>query len=177
MSEHQEQAVQPQQPEEITPVANTADQPASPEAGQDLNRITLPEPVTLKSVAEAYIDHLTLGGQTKASTVTVYQAALQLAVNHFGADRRIDSILVPHTAKYFSSQAVNFLENGKPKAVPTVKQIKRVFRQMLEFAQTYGWVAKVAVPNSELRHARNKKSQPEAVAPEPSEAKDAVTAA
>jgi hypothetical protein len=163
MSEQTENAVQqPQQPEEITNAANTPDQPAIPEAGQDLDRITLPELVTIKSVAEAYIDHLTIGGQTKKSTTTVYSNALHLAVTYFGADRRIDSILVPHTAKFFNSAMVNYLPNGRPKAAPTVKQIKRVFRQMLEFAQTYGWIkGKLPVPNIELQHARRKQAQPD----------------
>jgi len=164
MSEHQAQTVQPQQPEEITPVANTANQPASPEAGHPPAQITLPEPVTIKSVAEAYIDHLTLGGQTKMSTINIYTAALQLAANHFGADRRIDSIQAVHVGRYYNSSEVNTLPNGRPKATPTIKQIRRVFRQMMEFAQTYGLIQKLPIPASELQHARRKQAPIEAAA-------------
>ncbi len=165
MSEQLENAAQSQQPEETTPIADTADQPASPEAGQDQNRINLPEPVTIKSVAEAYIDHLTLG-KTKPSTIRVYDKSLQLALAYFGADRRIDSILVPHVGKFFSSNMANFQENGKPKAEATKKQIRRVFRQMMEFAQTYHLICKLPIPNSELQHARQKQAPIEAEATE-----------
>ncbi len=131
---------------------------------------------TLKEAAEAYIDELVVTNAAKMSTVNVYQRSLQLAVNFFGADRKLDSILLPQTGKYFASKALNFLPSGRPKAQATIRQNKRVFRQMMEYAQTKGWIITLPIPKGELQHARSSKAtgsvtqQPEVVISEPVEA-------
>jgi site-specific recombinase XerD len=117
-----------------------------------------PGSVTLKEATEAYLEHLASGGGTKPTTITVYKKALGLAIAHFGAERKLDSILVAHTGKYFASSLLNILPSGKPKAQPTIKQNKRVFRQMMEFAQTKGWVLTLPIPKGELKHARSSKA-------------------
>jgi hypothetical protein len=140
--------------------------------------------VTLKEAVEAYLEHLVASG-TKPTTVQVYRNSLDLAITHFGADRKLDSILVAHTGKYFVSSLLNVLPSGKPKAEPTIKQNKRVFRQMMEFAQTKGWISgQLPIPKAELQHARQKPipssnqgtDQPEAETPEPVEAEAQVEA-
>jgi hypothetical protein len=144
---------------------------------------TTTEGKTLKEVTEAYLECLA-AGKTKPSTIQVYRKALDLAIQHFGEERRLDSILVPHVGKYYSSELVNILPSGKPKAQPTVKQIKRVFRQMLEYAQEQGWVTTLAIPKAELKHARQKPVassdqetvQPEVETPEAVEAEAPVEA-
>ena len=122
------------------------------------------ESKTLKEVAEDYIDSL-LFSKTKASTIKVYHKALDLAVAHFGEQRKIDSIMVPHVGKFYASKAVNFLPNGRPKSEATVKQIKRVFRQCLDFAFKQGLITSLPVPKAELKHARAK--APKQETPEP----------
>ena len=124
--------------------------------------------VTLKAAADAYLEHLAASG-TKPSTVQVYRKALDLAIQHFGEERKLGSILVPHVGKFYSSEAVNILPSGKPKAEPTVKQIKRVFRQCLEFAKSQGWITNLPIPKAEMQHARVKETHPEAETPEPAE--------
>ena len=156
MSEQSEYVVQAQ-PEDVTHVANTADQPTSP------------EPVTIKGVAEAYLAHLAASG-TKAGTVAVYGKVLDLALAHFGNERRIDSISLPQVGKFYASDTLNKFTDGRPKAEPTVKQARRVFRQCLEYALVQGWITFLPVPKGEMEHARSRKSQPEAVFPEPAEA-------
>ena len=123
-------------------------------------QVTATESKTLKEVAEDYIDSL-LFSKAKASSIKVYHKALDLAVAHFGEQRKIDSIMVPHVGKYYASKEVNFLSNGKPKAEATVKQIKRVFRQCLDFAFKQGLIASLPVPKAELKHARFKDDKPE----------------
>jgi hypothetical protein len=135
------------------------------------------ETVTLEKATNAYLEHLAASG-TKPSTVAVYQRSLQLAANFFGADRKLDSILLTQTGKYFACDALTkHPHNGKPKAMATIRQNKRVFRQMMEYAQTQGWISgQLPVPKSELQHARSSKAagsstkQPEAETPEPIEA-------
>ena len=125
---------------------------------------------TLKQAAEAYLESLAAGG-TKASTVNVYRRSLDLAIAHFGEERKVNSILVPHVGKFYASEAVNTLPSGRPRAELTVRQIKRVFRQCLEFAKEQGWISKnLPIPKAELQHARAKATPPAAGTPEPAAA-------
>ncbi len=112
------------------------------------------ETTTLKKAADAYLEHLTASG-TKPTTTSVYRKALDLAITHFGEEREISSLLLPQVGKFYASDLVNKLPSGKPKADPTVKQIKRVFRQCLEFAKSQGWITDLPIPKAELEHARS----------------------
>ena len=113
------------------------------------------ETITIKEAADAYLEHLGKSG-TKETTVNVYRRSLDLAVTHFGADRKLSGIMIPYVGKYFSSDLLNKHDNGKPKAEPTIKQNKRVFRQCLEFAKEKGWINTLPIPKAEIQHARNK---------------------
>ncbi len=120
--------------------------------------------ITLKSAVDAYLAHLA-DSSTKATTVKVYERALELAITHFGADKKLTGIMVPHVGKFFNAEIVNFHPNGKPKAEPTVKQIKRVFRQCMTFCKEQDWITIIPVPKAELQHARSKKTSQEPDAP------------
>jgi hypothetical protein len=117
--------------------------------------------VTLKAATDAYLEHLATG-DTKPSSILVYRKVLDLAINHFGEDRKLDAILLPQVGRFYASKEVNFLPSGRPKAAPTVKQIKRVFRQCLEYAKSQNWILDLPVPKGELLHARSKQEKPEA---------------
>ncbi len=111
--------------------------------------------ITLKNTAESYLTHLGDTG-AKKSTIGVYKRSLDLAVAHFGEEKKLTGIMVPHVSRFFDSKAVNFHPDGRPKAKPTVLQVKRVFRQCLEFAKDQGLITVLPIPKSELEHARNK---------------------
>ena len=94
-----------------------------------------PGSVTLKQAAEEYINHMVLSN-AKMTSVNVYQRALQIAVDFFGADRKLESISLLQVGKFYASDNVNkHPDNEKPKAEATVRQIRRVFRQCLEHAR------------------------------------------
>jgi hypothetical protein len=118
------------------------------------------ETITLKNTVDAYLEHLEKNG-TKASTIGVYKRALDLAVAYFGEDKKLTGIMVPHAAKFLESPQVNFHPNGTPKAEPTIKQTKRVFRQCMQFAKDRGFVHLIPVPKAELLHARRKAEKTE----------------
>ncbi len=122
------------------------------------------ETITLKNAVDAYLAHLADSG-TKENTVNVYRRVLDLAIAHFGEEKKLTSIMVPHVGKFFSSQAVNFHPNGRPKAEPTIKQIKRVFRQCMTFCKEQGCIATIPIPKVELEHARKKLQAPEKKSP------------
>jgi len=69
--------------------------------------------VTLKSATDAYLEHLGSTG-TKPSTLSVYKKTLDLAIEHFGADRMVGSITVAQVGKYYSGSLVNILPSGPP---------------------------------------------------------------
>ncbi len=127
---------------------------------------TVTESKILREVAEDYIDSLVFT-QAKSSTIKIYLRAVQIAVDYFGAQRPVESITLPQVGKFFCSPVILRLPNGRPRADATVKQIRRVFRQCLEFALEKGWITKLVIPKSEMVHARAKtpKQQP----PEPAE--------
>jgi len=112
---------------------------------------------TLKTTVEAYLKSLAEGG-TKSTTVNVYKRSLDIALTYFKDERIISDILTIHVGKFFTSDALNKHENGKPKAEATVKQNKRVFRQCMDFAKNKNWIDAIPIPKAELQHARNKVS-------------------
>ena len=118
------------------------------------------ETITLKNAVEAYLEHLEKNG-TKATTIGVYRRALDLALAHFGEEKKLIGIMVPHVSRFFDSKAINFHESGKPKAQPTIIQTKRVFRQCMQFAKEQSWIAVLPIPKSDLLPARGKKTAQE----------------
>ena len=70
------------------------------------------ETVTLKNAADAYLEHLAASG-TKPTTITVYRKALDLAIIHFGEERKLDAILLPQVGRFYAGDLVNKLPNGK----------------------------------------------------------------
>ena len=118
----------------------------------------------LREVAEDYIDSLVFT-DAKASTVGVYLKCIQLAVDYFGAQRPVASITLAQVGKFFSSEKLHKLGNGRPRAELTVKQIKRVFRQCMQFALDKGFINSLPIPKSEMGHARAK--TPKQDTPEP----------
>ncbi len=122
------------------------------------------ETITLKNAVDAYLVHLADSG-TKENTVNVYRRVLDLAIAHFGEEKKLTSIMVPHVGKFFSSKIVNFHPNGQPKAEPTIKQIKRVFRQCMTFCKEQGSIATIPIPKGEMQHARKKSQAPEKRSP------------
>jgi hypothetical protein len=114
--------------------------------------------ITLKDAVAAYLKHLGNSG-AKESTTRIYAKSLDLALAYFGEEKPLTSILVPHVSKFYNSSLVNNHKNGRPKAEPTIKQNKRVFRQCMTFAKEKGFINSAPVPKSERRHARSKASK------------------
>ncbi|MFQ5647362.1 MAG: hypothetical protein ACE5GM_10560 [bacterium] len=112
---------------------------------------------TLFTTVTEYLDSLHQS-KTKESSVKIYERCLGVALEYFGNEKKLTSILVLHTGKFYASDLVNKNpKTGAPRAEATVKQIKRVFRQCLEFALAQGFVDTLQVPKSEMEHARSRK--------------------
>ena len=119
--------------------------------------------ITIKEAAEKYLAHLKELGKNERTIVT-YGRHLDLAVEHFGEDKDIAKFLPVHIAAFFKSDAVNKLirepkKEGEPRrerlrSHHTVSQTKRVLRMMLVFCKERGWTDKVAIPKSDMPHAK-----------------------
>ncbi|BBO77761.1 hypothetical protein DSCW_51780 [Desulfosarcina widdelii] len=100
---------------------------------------------TLHEAAEAYIEHLRSQGKTERTLYT-YNKDLQQIEAFFGAERKLTSILVPHVGKFFKSDALLKMPNGKERAKPTVDKTKRVLRMFLIWAKETGRIDKLPLP-------------------------------
>ena len=54
------------------------------------------ETITLKNAVDAYLAHLADSG-TKENTVKVYERALELAISHFGEEKKLTGKSSPST--------------------------------------------------------------------------------
>jgi len=50
--------------------------------------------------------------------------------------------------RYFDSDAVLKLKNGRPKAVPSHQKTKRVLRLALCWAEAEGWIEQAPIPQA-----------------------------
>jgi len=100
---------------------------------------------TLHEAAKAYIEHLRTQGKTERTLYT-YGKDFEQIETFFGAERKLPSILTPHVGKFFKSDALLKLLNGKKRAKPTVEKTRRVLRMFLIWAKETGRIDKVPLP-------------------------------
>ena len=100
---------------------------------------------TLHEAAKAYIEHLRTQGKTERTLYT-YGKDFEQIEAFFGAERKLTSILVPHVGKFFKSDVLLKLQNGKERAKPTVDKTKRVLRMFLIWAKETGLIDKLPLP-------------------------------
>ncbi|MHC4124712.1 MAG: hypothetical protein ACYSSI_14140, partial [Planctomycetota bacterium] len=67
---------------------------------------------TLKEAVDQYLAYLTEIGK-RPGTVATYGKDFELAIKHFGGDKKLDAFLPPHIAEFFKSDLVNKLPSGK----------------------------------------------------------------
>ena len=113
--------------------------------------------ITLKAAGEQYIAHLKKRGQ-KPSTIGTVGRTLALLIGQMGKDKDVAKILPVHVSKFFDSEAATMLK-GKPRAEPSVLQIRRVVRAALVFWHDRGWLASVPLPASDKRFLEPKEKK------------------
>ena len=92
---------------------------------------------TLHDAAQAYLEHLATQGK-KEATVRSYGKDFEQIEAFFGGERKLTSILPAHVGKFFRSDALLKLPNGKKRAKPTVDKTMRVLRMFLVWANETG---------------------------------------
>ena len=104
---------------------------------------------TLKEAVEQYLAYLTEIGK-RPGTVATYGKDFELAIKHFGEEKKIDSFLPPHIATFFKSDLVNKLPSGKERAKPTIDKTKRAVRMMFVWCKNSGMIEKLPIPKDEM---------------------------
>jgi site-specific recombinase XerD len=100
---------------------------------------------TLSNAAREYLDYLKGQGKTERTLYT-YGMDLKQVEAHFGPDKKLASILIPHVSGFMKSDALLKTPNGKDRSEQTIKKTVRVFRMFLVWALGQGYIAKLPLP-------------------------------
>lgn len=117
------------------------------------------ERFTVDEAIAVYLDHLKTSG-ARESTIKTYTRHLQLAREHFGGDRDLSKALPAHTARWFTSDAVlKDPKSGNPRAEQTVRQIRRVWRNVLAHCHGAGLIENLPLPKGEGEKGQGRKEE------------------
>lgn len=119
----------------------------------------MPSQMTLKDAAPQFIEHLRAAGR-KEQTLRTYGTALEVVAGFFGEGKTLKAIRPADVGRFLKSDTLLRKPNGAERARPTVDQITRVLRMLLEWAQGQGIVESVAFPKSALPKRRRKATSP-----------------
>ena len=112
--------------------------------------------LTIHEAARAYLSHLREQGK-KERTLYTYGKDFQIIEGFFGGDKPLASIRTPQVGKFFKSDHLLKMANGKERAKPTVDKVMRVFRMFLVWAKETGRLAELPLPkDTPMGHSRAK---------------------
>lgn len=109
----------------------------------------MPSQITLKDAGPKYMEYLRTAGRNP-HTVETYTRQFEVVTGFFGEGKKLAAIRPADVGRFLKSDALLKKPNGKERAEPTVKQIVRVLRMFLEWAQTQGMVETVAFPKDAM---------------------------
>ena len=118
----------------------------------------MPSQMTLKDAAPQFIEHLRAAGK-KEQTLRTYGTALEVVAGFFGEGKTLKALRPADVGRFLKSDALLKKPSGKDRAQPTVDQIVRVLRMLLEWAQGQGHVPTVAFPKDALPKRRRKQQE------------------
>ena len=114
----------------------------------------MPSQTTLKDAGQKYFEHLEAAGKNPR-TVATYRRQFGAIAGFFGEDKKLAAIRPADVGRFLKSDALlKMPKTGRARAEATVKQIVRVLRMMLEWAQSEGLVEAVAFPKDAMPKRR-----------------------
>ncbi|HPD17958.1 MAG TPA: hypothetical protein PLE19_23725 [Planctomycetota bacterium] len=126
----------------------------------------MPSQLTLKDAAPQYLEHLRAAGKN-VHTVRTYNKALEVVAGFFGEAKALKALRPADVGRFLKSDALLKKPSGAERAQPTVDQIVRVLRMLLEWAQAQGHVQTLAFPQDALpKRRRRQQAQPQETAPQ-----------
>jgi len=124
----------------------------------------MPSQLTLKDAAPQYLQYLRAAGKN-VHTVRTYGKALEAIAGFFGEAKALKALRPADVGRFLKSDALLKKPNGAERAKPTIDQIIRVLRMLLEWAQGQGHVAAVAFPQDALPKRRRRQQAQQSEAP------------
>ncbi|HEY9687405.1 MAG TPA: hypothetical protein V6C52_10550 [Coleofasciculaceae cyanobacterium] len=103
---------------------------------------------SLEEAGRAYLDHLANKGK-KAGTLYTYGQDLKLIQAYFGADCQVSEIKVTQVGKFYKSDGLLTLTNGKERAERTITKTVRFFRLMMTWLFEQGAIKTLPLPQKE----------------------------
>jgi site-specific recombinase XerD len=113
---------------------------------------------TLQQAAGKYLEHLKAQGK-KEATIYTYTKDFDQIKSFFGADRKLSDVRSQQVGRFFKSDALLKLPNGKKRAHPTVDKTIRVLRMFLVWAKETGRIDKLPLPKDTPMGRRAKKQE------------------
>jgi len=107
-----------------------------------------------------YLDHLEEAGKS-SSTIGTAKRTMALLQQHLGDSKVISKILTVHVANFYSSDAATTqpCKGGtKPRALPSILQIRRIVRDALVYWHAKGYLANVPLPKDEKKFLKTEKA-------------------
>ncbi len=118
----------------------------------------MPSQNTLKDAGTQYFRILDATGKNPR-TVNTYRRHFEIVIGFFGEGKKLTAIRPADVGRFLKSDALRVMPNGKERADATVKQIVRVLRMFLEWAQGQGIVESVAFPKNAMPKRRRKQQE------------------
>ena len=115
----------------------------------------MPSQLTLKDAAPQYLEHLRAAGKNEHA-VRTYGKALEVVAGFFGEAKALKALRPADVGRFLKSDALLKKPSGAERAQPTVDQIARVLRMLLEWAQAQGHVQTLAFPQDALPKRRRR---------------------
>jgi len=115
----------------------------------------MPNQATLKDAAPQFLEQLRAAGKNE-HTVRTYGKALEVVAGFFGEAKSLKALRPADVGRFLKSEALLRKPNGKDRAAPTIAQIVRVLRMLLEWAQGQRIVESVAFPKDALPKCRRR---------------------
>lgn len=114
---------------------------------------------TLHDALQEYLSALRADGKSERTLYTYTKDTEQIE-SHFGTEKKLSAILIPHVSGFLKSDTLLKMPSGKEHSEPTVKKTVRVFRMFLVWALGQGYISKLPLPK-DTPMGRSLKTTPE----------------
>ena len=109
----------------------------------------MPKALTLTDAAPQFLEGLLAAGKQER-TVRIYGTQLRAAIRFFGETKTLKALRPADVGRFLKSDALLKKSNGKERAKPTIDQIVRCLRMLLEWAVQNGHVDAVPFPKDAM---------------------------
>jgi hypothetical protein len=121
----------------------------------------MPKAFTLADAAPKFLESLLAAGKQER-TVRIYGTQLNVAIRFFGEGKTLRALRPADVGRFLKSDALRKKPNGKERAKPTIDQIVRCLRMLLEWGVENGHIDAVPFPKDAMPKRQRKAKASEA---------------